>query len=177
MKLAEVHQTVIRTIKTCTAKNQWPLYLWGETGVGKTCGAAAAYSLWKQPAVFMSLTEHCDILKAFNVNQTQLIPTSGGKVELTQTGYWDRLRKLGLVVIDEIGTRDASPQRYDSLLRLLEIRHGKPLILTGNIEPTVKLATVYDERVQSRIVAGVILQVLGNDRRLDGLRERVVVAE
>ena len=177
MKLAEVNPVVISTIKKCTAKNQWPLYLWGETGVGKTCGAAAAYALWNQPSGFLSLTEHCDILKGFNVNQTQLITTSGGKIELTLTGYWDRLRKLGLVVIDEIGTRDASPQRYDSLLRLLEIRHGKPLILTGNIEPTVKLATVYDERVQSRIVAGVILQVLGNDRRLDGLRERVVVAE
>ncbi len=177
MKFNEVSPIVVETIRDCTARNRWPLYLWGATGVGKTCGAAAAYALWKQPAAFMSLTEHCDILKGFNVNQTQLVPTALGKVELTLTGYWDRLRKMGLVVVDEIGTRDATPQRYDALLRLLETRHGRPLIVTGNIEPTASLATVYDERVQSRILSGCLLQVMGDDRRLDGLVDRFYVAE
>jgi DNA replication protein DnaC len=161
------------TIKHCAAGGHWPLYLWGSTGIGKTCAAAVAYSLWRPSAWWMSLTELCDTLKGFNAQSFQLITTPTGKIELSLTGFWERMRKMGLVVIDEIGTRDASPQRYDALLRLLETRQGQPLILTGNLNPRGEIPKVYDERVQSRIYAGVALEVTGPDRRLDGIKERL----
>lgn len=163
----------METIKHCRVGGHWPLYLWGSAGVGKTCAAAVAYGLWTPSAWWMSLTELCDTLKGFNVQSFQLVPTPGGKVELSLTGFWDRLRKMSLVVIDEIGTRDASPQRYDALLRLLETRQGQPLILTGNLNPIGQVPAVYDERIQSRIFAGVTLEVTGNDRRLNGIKDRV----
>lgn len=168
---------ILAAVRECSFKNQWPLYLWGETGVGKTCAAAVTFSLWRPSATWQSLTELCDILKAFNVSPVQVIQSGGKPVELTLTGFWERLRKMGLVVIDEIGTRDATAHRYDAMLRLLETRQGRPLILTGNINPDEALAKVYDERVQSRIAAGVMVHVTGRDRRMDGIATRIKIAD
>lgn len=174
--LEQADPHVIALVRDCSARNQWPLYLWGETGVGKTCAAAVAYTMWKQSAMWMSLTELCDLLNAFNTAPVQLLQVRRVSIEITRSGLWNRIRKMGLMVIDEIGTRDASPHRYDALLRLLDTRNGLPLILTGNIEPGEALARIYDERVQSRIAAGVIVRVTGNDRRMEGIASRITEA-
>jgi len=126
--------------------------------------------------MWMSLTELCDLLNAFNSAPVQLLPVGRVSIVITRNGLWNRIRKMGLMVIDEIGTRDASPHRYDALLRLLDTRNGLPLILTGNIEPGEALARIYDERVQSRIASGVIVHVTGNDRRMDGIESRIIEA-
>lgn len=125
----------------------------------------------------MSLSEMCDLLKAFNVSPVQVIQSGGQPVEITLGKFWTRLRDQGLVVIDEIGTREATAHRYDTFRDLLEIRKGKPLIVTGNLKPTGPLAQVYDDRIQSRIAAGVLMEVKGNDRRMDGLAGRVFSSE
>lgn len=104
----------------------------------------------------------------------QLVPSGGQMVEMSLSGFWRRLQNVGLVVIDEIGTREATAHRYDAFRDVLEIRKGKPLILTGNLDPkTSKIAEVYDERIQSRIAAGVLLEVKGTDKRLVGLAKRI----
>lgn len=98
-------------------------------------------------------------------------------MELSQNGFWQRIERLGLLVIDEIGTRDATAHRYDAFLQILDRRKGKPLILTGNLDPVKSMADVYDQRIQSRIAAGVLLEVRGNDRRMDGIVKRIKVAK
>lgn len=149
------------------------MYLWGDTGRGKTCAAALAYAMWAQPAYWSSLAELCDLLKVYNTNQTQMIRCASQDTELTYLGFWRKLRTTGLVVIDEIGTRDPAPHRYDAFLRLLDERVNRPLILTGNLHPEKKLGEVYDERIYSRIVAGTLIEVTGQDRRPEGLQHRI----
>lgn len=164
-------------IRECQSTGRWPLYLWGTTGTGKTCAAAVAYRLWRPSAWWMSLSELCDILKGFSTSPLQLIRGGDYNVEVSLAGFWKRLSNIGLVVIDEIGTRDASAHRYDAFRDLLETRKGKPLILTGNLDPISVLLRTYDERIQSRIAAGMLVEVKGPDRRLMGVKQRIRIAE
>lgn len=168
---------VREAIRFCQVENLWPLYLWGPTGTGKSCAAAVAYRQWRPSATWMSLSELCDLLKAFGVSPIQTIQSGGQAVEITLAKFWTRLRDQGLVVVDEIGTREATAHRYDAFRDLLEIRKGKPLIVTGNLDPSDKLGEIYDERIQSRISAGVLMEVKGGDRRIQGLAGRVRVSE
>jgi hypothetical protein len=55
---------------------------------------------------------------------------------------------------------------------LLEKRKGKPLIVTGNLTLD-QLRTKFDERIQSRIKAGTIIDFAGRDLRIDGIESRV----
>lgn len=165
---------VPEAVRWCYENNRWPLYLWGNTGTGKSCAAAAVYCRWNPSAAWFGLSELCDLLKSFQVSSMQLVPSGGQMVEMSLSGFWRRLQNVGLVVIDEIGTREATAHRYDAFRDVLEIRKGKPLILTGNLDPkTSKIAEVYDERIQSRIAAGVLLEVKGTDKRLVGLAKRI----
>jgi hypothetical protein len=78
---------------------------------------------------------------------------------------WDRIARANLVVIDEIGARqDPRGLEDENLLEILTIRAGKPLFLAGN--PNIEqLSSVHDDRVVSRISAGTIVHVPGEDRR------------
>lgn len=171
-RIEQADPVLLRQIRLC---KYWPLYLWGATGRGKTCAAAIAYALWRPTAFWSSLTELCDTLKVYNFNQTQMVQTRSGSIELTHSGFWKKLTTSDLVVIDEIGTRDATAHRYDALLRLLDARIGRPLILTSNLDPSSPsgLGTVYDARILSRIMSGTLLEVRGHDRRGDGLHDRI----
>jgi DNA replication protein DnaC len=176
LRLDQVSPALLDEIRTC---KRWPIYLWGKTGVGKTFAAAVVYSAWKSTAFWSSMTELCDTLRAYQTQPLQMIETGSGPQEMSAAGYWKKLARVGLVVIDEIGTRSASDHRYDALLRLLDERRNKPLILTGNISPNssdrdaVHLGTVYDDRIFSRIIAGTLIHMTGHDRRGDGLAGRI----
>lgn len=74
-------------------------------------------------------------------------------------------------MIDEIGTRESTHHRYDTMHGLLEARKGKPMIITGNL-PIETVATVYDDRVASRLCAGTMVRIIGDDRRLKGVENR-----
>lgn len=175
-RLDGVPPLLLDEVRNC---KRWPIYLWGKTGVGKTFAAAVIYSAWKSTAYWASMTELCDTLRGFNSQSLQVIETGSGPQEMSFTGYWKKLSTVGLVVIDEIGTRSATDHRYDALLRLLDERRGKPLILTGNISPNsserdaTHLGTVYDDRIFSRIIAGTLIHMTGHDRRGDGLAGRI----
>lgn len=158
---------VMAMIDHCSTNERWPLYLHGSTGVGKTCAAAVGYSLWQPSATWFSLLELSDILHAFASFPMQRVRFGGRMQEMTLGGFWERMRRVGLVVIDEIGPREMTAQRSDALLRVLETRHNRPLIVTGNLTPIDGLVKAYGERIQSRFAAGVMVAVQGRDRRLD----------
>ena len=123
----------------------------------------------------MSLSTVCDDLTKFNSAAMATFYSGDTPVELSKSGYWKRMQSTGLLVIDEIGTREATGHRFDTLLTILESRKGKPLILTGNLMPD-KIATVYDERVLSRIFAGTLVEFTGKDRRFNGAADRIYQA-
>lgn len=161
-----------RAMNVAASNGEWPIYLWGQAGRGKTCAAACAFSLWPKPAMWISLSQLCDDLTKFNTSQVVTFYSGATPVDLSKSGYWQRLKNTGLVVIDEIGTRESSGHRFDSLLNLLEIRKNRPLVLTGNLSSR-QITQIYDERVLSRIYAGTVIEFVGVDHRFEGAEDRI----
>lgn len=73
----------------------------------------------------------------------------------------------GFIVLDDVGTRAPTEPQLDALRDLLEWRGGRPMVVTGNLDPK-KLGEVYDDRIMSRLCAGTVIKVIGNDMRLGG---------
>lgn len=135
------------------------------------------YQTWRQPtALWFSLAHLCDTLRSYAISPIQTFDVQGKSVELSLVGFWSRLQRADLVVIDEIGARNVSDHRYDTLLQVLDLRKKRPLILTGNLDETA-IVKAYDERVLSRISEGVMINYVGPDRRLIGVEDRFHVVE
>lgn len=75
------------------------------------------------------------------------------------------IRDTPLICLDDVGVREPTGAQLDALLNMLDQRAGKPLIVTGNLAPEL-LVDVLDNRVVSRLCAGVVIEVLGEDQRL-----------
>lgn len=81
---------------------------------------------------------------------------------------WAKLARAHLVVVDELGSRDrVSDHHYECVKRIIDERQGQPLALASNHDIEA-LARLYDDRIASRIAAGTVLGLDGDDRRLKG---------
>lgn len=83
-----------------------------------------------------------------------------------QHGVWETSLVTGF--LDEPVDGTASDFRLDALLEILNTRCDhpvKPLIVTSNLDP-VEIEKAYDDRVASRILAGTVYHVAGDDRRI-----------
>lgn len=141
-------------------KLPWPLFLWGPPGVGKSC---AALALLDRTGGFYwtagGLAE--DVVL---INKGELHYPSGRRI--TTKGFWQEVSVCELVVLDELGLRArAGDWQYDCVKRLLDAREGLPLIGLSNLTLD-QLVHCYDDRVCSRLAAGTIHHLGGEDRRL-----------
>ena len=149
--------------------NNFPLYLYGKTGVGKSFMAAYIYCRYGQkdkqgyadPFFDALFLRYSDLRDEHMRNAKNGLPSP-----------WDRMKRdRQLVVIDEIGTGDVSETRNELLWKILELRRDKPLILTSNLLPT-ELAQRFDTRIKSRIMAGTLVEMCGPDLREVGAAMR-----
>ena len=70
-------------------------------------------------------------------------------------------------VLDDVGQRTkVSDCQYDAIKIALDRREGRPLLITTNLS-LFDLATVYDERISSRLMGGTVIETSG-DRRIEG---------
>src|SRR5262249_1273517 len=100
-----------------------------------------------------------------------------GSTTIWPEDYWRRLGGQPLIVLDEIGAREAiSDHHYDCLHRLLEARKGRPLVAISNLEPE-RIERLYDARIFSRLASGTVICLAGKDRRLDGETQSLTKAE
>jgi DNA replication protein DnaC len=151
-------------VRACVrAATPWPLLIQGPVGTGKTC--AALVLLDHTPGgLYYSTGELCDTL----------IRAQQGRLEWSHEGrggtrwpeqVWSDLAKAPLVVLDELGARErVSDAHYDAVKRLLDERHGTPLLLLSNHDLGA-LALLYDDRIASRIGGGTVCRLDGPDRR------------
>jgi DNA replication protein DnaC len=145
----------------------WPFTMYGDVGLGKTCAALCLLD-WTgmgfRGGHYLTAREFADDLRrAENGNLTWYQSGAGGKVSVAD--MWKEIHQSVLVVVDEIGCRERANQtQYDSLLRVLDIRFGRPLVLVSNLTPD-ELTEVYDYRVVDRILAGTVLGMRGKSRR------------
>lgn len=122
----------------------WPLYLWGKTGAGKTCAV-------------LCLMDRVPASAYFTLESLAAKPSD-------DPHFWASLRTdYRLVVIDEIGARDWDRDRL-AIQRLADSRVYRPTIWVANHAPE-RLAEVYDDRTASRVLCGTIVHMVGPDRR------------
>ncbi len=150
-----------KTIRLLAAgKSPWPLFLWGEPGTGKSC---AALCLLDRAGGFY-FTAGTLAEEVLMVNKGEAQYPSGQR--LTPLGFWREIMSTALVVIDEVGTRSkVGDWQYDCLKRVLDAREGMPLVVIAN-HSLADVASLYDDRVASRLAAGTVHQLQGEDRRL-----------
>jgi DNA replication protein DnaC len=128
-------------------KLDWPLFLYGEAGVGKT-RAALALCDHVPFSYYLTAERICgEIL--------------GGTDYIT----WRYLKDYNLVVMDELGTRqNAGDLEYTACKRVADEREDKPAIFISNVAPN-DLVTVYDDRLASRILCRTVYHLIDADRR------------
>ncbi len=163
--LGQIPDHARKAIRSCLAgDSDWPLFLHGPAGTGKTC--AALCILDHSGGEYFTVTDLCEKL-----NQSAM-----GRLEWNREGrggvIWpDAFRRIyldqpPLLVLDELGLRDTvSDAHYESVYRAVELRARRPFVAISN-HPLERLEKIYDARTVSRLGAGTVVEFSGIDRRL-----------
>jgi len=131
-----------------------PIYIHGTVGAGKTGLAAVMYRLAKRP-----IWRRADSF---------LLDLSMGRNDDTYRNEIRKAADASLLVLDDLGIRKPSEGMCHLLFDLLELRKSKPTIITSN-RTLDELSEQYtDGRIYSRLAAGTIMQINGDDRRAEG---------
>ena len=132
-------------------QSEWPLYMYGRPGTGKTCLAALIYAAYNRQPLWRRADE-------------LLIEIGTSRAD----GYGTLKTKLDgspCVFLDDLGVRPPTEAMTQALFDLMELRTRRPLVIVSNHTPDA-LAKIYDERIVSRITAGTTLEIVGQDRRV-----------
>lgn len=163
---------VIDKVQEVTETLQWPIYLFGNVGVGKTCVAAHFYREFDGSAKWMRFTQFCDRSAQLLRDGEATFWEGDQCYQYSRENWWESIGREGIYVIDDVGVGERDVIRTEALWNLLEARTRKPLILTSNLHPD-KLHDQYDQRIVSRIYAGTRIFLNGPDQRAAGNEERV----
>lgn len=161
-------------ISEASRQKTWPVYLCGMPGTGKTTTAALFYAYVNQEhVVYRTFSEFCELIMACRRGDGTRTEWRGSQpVTWTEGSLWRAIEVCHVLVIDEIGLRSDLETRVEILQRLLDLRVGKCTVLTGNILPE-HFEQMFDVRVASRLAAGIVLEIEGDDRRGEGLERRI----
>ena len=142
---------VARLCKLPVEQSEWPLYIHGRPGTGKTCLAALFYSAFRRQPMWRRADE---LLIEIGTSRTD--------------GYGvlkEKLKHSPCVFLDDLGVRPPTEAMTQAMFDLMELRARKALVIISNHSPDA-LAKIYDERIVSRITAGTTLEIAGADRRV-----------
>jgi hypothetical protein len=133
-----------------TGRANWPLYLRGETGRGKTSAALCLVNS-------VADSYYCTLEEVAAVAFDQ------------DAWLWRDGAKRLLLAVDEIGLRAGEPTEYErvGLERLADLRQFDPTIWIANLSAD-ELVARYGDRVYSRICSGTVVHHGGADRRFEG---------
>lgn len=116
---------------------------------------------------YLTASGLCDLVAQAQQGRLEWYHEGHGGV-LWPEKLWAKLARAHLVVVDELGSRDrVSDHHYECVKRIIDERQGQPLALASNHDIEA-LARLYDDRIASRIAAGTVLGLDGDDRRLKG---------
>ena len=132
-------------------QSEWPLYMYGRPGTGKTCLAALIYAAYKRQPLWRRADE---LLIEIGTSRADGYGTLKTKLEGSPC-----------VFLDDLGVRPPTEAMTQALFDLMELRARRPLVIVSNHTPDA-LAKIYDERIVSRITAGTTLEIVGQDRRV-----------
>jgi hypothetical protein len=161
----------------------WPLYLFGRAGTGKTSAALVLLDHCGRPPRENDIP--CRDLHDWLYGYAEVRALAGLRIRADEGKFWtagdsggftvnwrwllSAWQSFPLAVLDEIGIgATTSDFKLDVLLEVLNARCDdpvRPLVVTGNLAPK-ELESVYDDRIASRVLAGTVFQLDGNDRRI-----------
>ena len=146
-------------------KAPWPLLLHGPVGVGKTCAALCVLDY--AGGMYVTVAELTDRTRWAQQGRLFTTGETGCQYEQSEGGYWCKVKRAAVAVLDEIGTRQQVSAHHSCCVqRFTDERSGMPSILLSNLQPD-HLAEVYDDRIVSRLCAGSVVKLSARDRRLD----------
>jgi len=140
-----------RLTKLSEEQSEWPLYIYGKPGTGKTCIAALIYGAYRRRPIWRRADE---LLIEIGTSRTD------GYAALKE-----KLHRSPCVFMDDLGVRQPTEAMTQAMFDLMELRARKPLIIISNHTPGA-LSKIYDERIVSRITAGTTLEIGGRDQRV-----------
>jgi len=159
----------------CEGKLEWPFYLYGGVGSGKTCAALCLVDRIEK-AQFWTMPDFINHFESVKQGNVQWYDVGTGDVMSTKR-WWNEVASWPLLVLDDVGLRDVSNENHRETLWLaLLAREEKPLICTSNHNPNALLG-VYDDRVHSRICCKTVFDLRGRDRRFDPAPKTSMVNE
>lgn len=157
------------------ANGKWPIYLWGNVGRGKTFASAYFYQNWQGTAAWMNFKLFCD--RTAQLERDGEITYYDEQCQFhehSRESWWGGIKRVELLVIDDVGVGQESHARTEALWTLLDARTRLPLVLTGNLTLD-EILHRFDGRVFSRLYAGTEIELDGTDLRTEGheIRHRI----
>ena len=136
-----------------TSAPRLPIFLTGGAGRGKTGLAAVLFRVAKRP-----IWRRADSF---------LLDLSMGRGDDTYRSELRKATEASLLVLDDLGVRKPSEGMFHLLFDVLEIRKSRPTVITSN-KTLDELCEMYsDGRIYSRLAAGTVMTIGGDDRRID----------
>lgn len=170
---SKINAETLDLLRSQDAANRWPFYLFGPVGRGKSFLAALVYVRWRGSAKMLRYVDLIsNSLTVSKYGELSNYTADGRLIEFSEAGWWKHLADVGLLVVDEIGSGMSHEWRAEILWKLLETRKGKPLILTGNLSLD-QVRHQFDDRIQSRLLEGTLIEFEGRDLRRDDLPTRI----
>ena len=163
----QVSQKFREAILDAIEANRWPICMYGSQGRGKSCAAACVYARWPQKALWYDATTAIRQIMTCRSNGAGFITVTanGRDYELTENQIFRRVADFPFVAFDDLGLRESTEAQFAAFYQMVNSRTARPTVFTGNINPQ-SLTEVYDGRIASRLLAGTILHVVGQDRRI-----------
>ena len=156
------------TVLAAARDKRWPLLLAGTTGAGKSCLAALLATMvpnWR----FIECSELLGAIMTCRTSDTktaQMHAMDGtGLIERNESEIFSWCERAPILVLDDVGTRQLSEAQADALLRIVNGRLGKPLIVTTNCTES-ELRERVGERIVSRLMPGAKYRLKSLDRRV-----------
>ena len=164
---SEADPRVMAQMVQAAQEGRWPILLAGSCGLGKSCLAclmASRIPNWRFAAV-SELVGQVIQARTSDAKTVVMRTMAGQEVERNETEIFRWVESAPILVLDDVGVRPMTEVQSDILLRMLDLRLGKPLIATTNCT-AVTLPQMVGERCASRLRAGAQFRMLGTDRRL-----------
>lgn len=136
---------------------EFPIYLSGLTGTGKSSIASLIYMASRYP-----IWRRADTLMVTLATQST---KPEGRQEL------HKIMECSCLFLDDIFFRDYTAPMQQALFDILENRRGKPIVMTSNICVEDIPKRGIDDRISSRILAGCEIYLSGSDRRTESGRK------
>lgn len=148
------------------------LFIHGPQGTGKTHMSAAIANQVEAKGRSVLFVHAAKMQEAMAENYMQQNAFRPDPDRLMAARYrTQHLRKVELLIIDDLGAEARNKQVYGEIVALIDHRQKKNLhtIITSNLSRT-EVAESYDERLASRLGLYVDLTMTGKDLRVEGRR-------